>query len=359
MQLFVYDINLNPLGIVEAMTSLLWTRKFREPGELAVEVPATAESARLLQIGNIVMQPGSDEAMYIDYMSITRTGEDMDVVQAVGHTILSWLRWRLIVSDISDNDHTAAWLIDRLMDKNAVNPGKAARKLPLTVTFGTLSEQPELAYQAGKYSTLLDCIQELLALSGMGVICHTDVIAKTHTLEFVESTSKIAGTDGQCVFSTDWGSLGEHVYTHSEETHFSTVYVEGGNDIVEIENDSLSGIERKEAYLSATDVALSWTDFDGVQHTQTEARVRAKIKKRAQQALARDFLPELTFEGDALTQSSALQYRTDYDIGDIVTCMDERWGVSIDVVISEIAEEYTDGVRTVSLVFGEGRPTLR
>ena len=39
MQIYVYDRDMNPLGIIEAMTSLLWTRKFREPGEVDIEVP--------------------------------------------------------------------------------------------------------------------------------------------------------------------------------------------------------------------------------------------------------------------------------------------------------------------------------
>lgn len=359
MQIYVYDRDMNPLGIIEAMTSLLWTRKFREPGEVDIEIPATAQSAQLLAIGNILMQKDSDEAMQIDYMAITKTGEDMDVVQAIGHTILGWLKYRVITADVSDDDHTPQYLIAKLIHDNATAPSKAARALPITLTTPQQYTQDTMAYQASRYTNLLDCVQDLLSLSGMGILCHTNPVTGTHSLELVESADKTAGTASQCVFSTEWGSLGEHTYTHSEETHCSTVYVEGGDNIFQIAGDDLTGLDRREVYLSATDVSLSWTDFDGNSHTQTAAKVRSKILKRAQQALAREFQPELTFEGDALTHSSALQYRRDYDIGDIVTCMDERWGVSVDVVISEIAEEYTDGVRKVSLVLGEGRPTIR
>ena len=41
-----------------------------------------------------------------------------------------------------------------------------------------------------------------------------------------------------------------------------------------------------------------------------------------------------------------------------MTCQYRRWGIRVDTVISEIQETYEDGVRRVSVFFGECTPVI-
>jgi hypothetical protein len=56
--------------------------------------------------------------------------------------------------------------------------------------------------------------------------------------------------------------------------------------------------------------------------------------------------------------NSNLVYKTDFDLGDKVTCTNRKWGVTIDAVISEIEEVWEEKGFSVSVVFGNTIPTL-
>ena len=63
MEVRIYNRDLYREGQIENQTSLIWTRKFYEPGTFELHAPITDENLSLLQPGNIVGKKGSDEAL--------------------------------------------------------------------------------------------------------------------------------------------------------------------------------------------------------------------------------------------------------------------------------------------------------
>lgn len=53
-----------------------------------------------------------------------------------------------------------------------------------------------------------------------------------------------------------------------------------------------------------------------------------------------------------------LHYKKDFDLGDIVTCIDKNWGVKSDVRITEIQEIYEGDGESINVIFGQNVPTL-
>ena len=53
-----------------------------------------------------------------------------------------------------------------------------------------------------------------------------------------------------------------------------------------------------------------------------------------------------------------LKYREDYDLGDRVTCVNKRWGIKINVRITEVAETYQQNMEEIDITFGESLPAL-
>jgi len=53
-----------------------------------------------------------------------------------------------------------------------------------------------------------------------------------------------------------------------------------------------------------------------------------------------------------------LKYGEDFDLGDRVTCINKRWGIKINVRITEIAETYQQGNTDIDITFGESLPTI-
>ena len=46
MELYIYNRAAGQLGVLEAATSIRWRRRYFEPGEVEIHVPATRENIR-------------------------------------------------------------------------------------------------------------------------------------------------------------------------------------------------------------------------------------------------------------------------------------------------------------------------
>ena len=66
MEVRIYDRDLNFKGVIENHTSLIWTRKYYEPGNFEIHAPITKKNLRLLTKGNILSTRGSSEAGVIE-----------------------------------------------------------------------------------------------------------------------------------------------------------------------------------------------------------------------------------------------------------------------------------------------------
>ena len=67
MELYVYSRDMTLQGIVEKISSLIWTRRYWSCGEFKLLVPFTEEHARLLVKENIIIKRGGNEAAEIRY----------------------------------------------------------------------------------------------------------------------------------------------------------------------------------------------------------------------------------------------------------------------------------------------------
>lgn len=64
-----------------------------------------------------------------------------------------------------------------------------------------------------------------------------------------------------------------------------------------------------------------------------------------------------TFNG-SINPNSNMEYRVDYDLGDIVTQLNNEWGVELDARITEIEEVYENKEMELNITFGNDVPTL-
>lgn len=355
MELNVYTQDMTKIGMIDAIDTLIWTRRFRQPGEVALQVPFSAGALELLQVGHILMQAGRDEAMQISYINMAKDANGRDTIEAQGESLLAWLGWRVVRGQIITSDLTAQQILKRLVAENVTSPTEAARKLPGV----RLSDRADYADDATEYQsdadmTVLDCVTALMDTSKLGARVVTDADAKTHTIDFMRGRDLTDGSESPCIFSVDFGNLGEQNYTHSTQNYKTMAYI-NGSDIVSTRNDDLTGFDRREMIVNASDIAQTY-DEDGNEITLTFEQVEQKLQQRAQEELEQNIV-EQTFTG-AVNQVGALQYRTDFDIGDKVTCIYNRWGVTVDTTVTEIVETYQSNRETVTVTFGDGTPSL-
>ena len=337
----VYDPDMVPLGLIEDLTSMVWTRRFRSPGEMALKVPFSDTANEILCVGNIVMKRGGTEAMEITYKNLSKDDNNMDTIEVQGKSLMQWFDRRVIVNAIDISTLTTQGVLKKMIKENITAPSDANRKIScMTLNDREAYTQDTIDYESDEYADLLDSVTNLLSSSQMGCIIKTDPATATHQIDFVRPADKTSSSSYPCVFSVDFGSLGKQNYTHSTEQYKNMAYVKGSDDAVSTVGADFTGYNRREVYISDSD----------------DNSTDKKRKQKGKEELAASYAEEQTFDGEVETSTNSLVYGVDYDLGDRVTCQYNRWGIRVDATISEIQETYENGTMAVNVTFGEGTP---
>ena len=59
-----------------------------------------------------------------------------------------------------------------------------------------------------------------------------------------------------------------------------------------------------------------------------------------------------------INTNSNLRFKEDFNLGDRITCKENKWGIQIDARITEVTETYQKGAEEIEATFGDSLPTL-
>jgi len=338
----IYDKDMELIGVVENHRSLLWRRKFYEVGNFELHMPMTQYNAKLSSIGNLVSFNGTDEAGVVENILIQETSSDKTIVLS-GRFLASYMDRRLIRPRLNFNGKVEVAMRKILTD---------AVPLP-RVEIGPLKGyEEEVEFQA-TYKNLLDYETKLSMYADIGYRFTPDFGTKKIVFDLYKGVDRSFSQDNvaRIEFSEAFGNI-EEAKKNTVATEEKNVYYVGGQGegldrvIVQVGDNSLSGLERKEAFISATD--LSPQDL-------TDAQYRNVLTTRGHQKLAE----AIEFECVEFTTllKGNFEYRKDYDVGDIVTVRKESWGLSQDLRLTEILEIYESEIPRIEPTFGFAVPT--
>lgn len=365
MELYVYSSDMELQGIVEKIASLIWTRRYWSCGEFKLLVPFTEEHSRMLVKNNIIMKRGDDEAAQIRYVSITKNSQGLEEIEVQGKFLIAWIGKRIIKKQIITNDTTQN-ILYRIVRENVTNPADTARKIP-DVSIATDDEDTEsgvIDYTSEQYTNAQLAAETAAKAAKLGIRMRTDARTGAHVFSVYEGRDLTAGNtagNAPCIFSQEFDNIVEQEYTNSVENLKTTAFVGGeekegvARKVAEV-GGSAAGLAREEVFINATDIVQEYEDDDGEQVTLTDTEYLALLSARGAEELEQ-YAETLSF-GSKINTFANLIYRTDYDLGDRVTCVNKRWGIRIDVRITEIAETYQNNVEEIDITFGESLPAL-
>lgn len=365
MELYVYSSEMELQGIVEKIASLIWTRRYWSCGEFKLLVPFTEEHSRMLVKNNIIMKRGDDEAAQIRYVSITKNSQGLEEIEVQGKFLITWIGKRIIKKQIITNDTTQN-ILYRIVRENVTNPADTARKIP-DVSIATDDEDTEsgvIDYTSEQYTNAQLAAETAAKAAKLGIRMRTDARTGAHVFSVYEGRDLTAGNtagNAPCIFSQEFDNIVEQEYKNSVENLKTTAFVGGeekegvARKVAEV-GGSAAGLAREEVFINATDIVQEYEDDDGEQVTLTDAEYLALLSARGAEELEQ-YAETLSF-GSKINTFANLIYRTDYDLGDRVTCVNKRWGIRIDVRITEIAETYQNNVEEIDITFGESLPAL-
>lgn len=335
----IYTSDMELIGFVSGITSLQWHRMYYAPGEFELHVAITDDNVRYMQLENLIWIPGKPEAGAIESVDIKYSATERDLV-VKGRFLESYMDRRLIrPSYTADNANTET--VMRTLLTNAV-------PIPHVVLGDAVGITDTVSFNA-QYKGLLDYEQRLAKSAAVGFRFRPDFEKKTITFEIWQGVDRSAGQSDrpQVIFSTDYGNLEQIEYSKDTYSYKTVCYVGQFNDGVATDvyttgDDTLTGLDRRETWLEASDVD---------KNSLTSYQYQSSMIQRGKDELRSNKCKSSTFDS-SVNPDGNFKYLMDYDLGDIVTIRRPEWGIERDERITEINEVYENGIFKIEPTFG-------
>lgn len=341
----VYNKGLWRLGVIDVYRSLIWTRKYFETGTVELHAPLNEKNIGYLKRGNIVTMSGSVESAFIEGVSIDDYSNEITVT---GRTLSSGLSRRGIKSvvNFSGNYEDA---MQKIVDVSAISVEKPLTGLVLTES---RHRGGNVVFQVS-YKDAYPFLEKLAKISNLGFRVCADYKNKVFLFEVYEGVDHSQSQMGnkRVIFDEVHKNLNKATYTTNDQTYktHAIVYGEGeGAARVKVEatlDASAEGWDRRELIVDARDLSS-----DGL----TAAQYRAALVQRGEEKLAECGIVEC-LEANTLPFVN-YSYKTDYDLGDVVTVNKKEWGIQVDKRITMIQEVYENGGFSIVPTFGDPFP---
>lgn len=373
MELKIFNRNLELIGIIDTFTSLIWTRRYFKSGEFQLVAPLTVDSVNLLKRENIIYKGNRDnEAGYIETVNISLNTSGEEIMTIHGKFITNYLERRIVWGN--DNVNSSSEVAMRsLVSKNAITC--PSERIISNLQLGALKGYTETVKKSVSDKNLIEAVQEIAETSQLGYRNTLDYINKKILFEVYKGVDRTVNQSliAPCIFSRDFENILEQEYTDSLNNFRNVTLVAGAGEGSARKRTTVgfaSGLDRFELFTDARDISDKKTisaptdqvDENGnTVYEDTEVQMSDSeyiplLKQRGSEKLA-ECTDIKTFDSKINTQGNNV-YKKDYDLGDIVTIQDKKWGLQVDTRITEIEEVYEGGKVEINPTFGNNIPTL-
>lgn len=341
MELKVYDLDLNLLGIVDNATSVRWRTKYYEPGETEIHVPATADNINLFKTERIVRHKAAGESGIIEGVTIERSNSGRDIA-VTGRYPVSIYDRRLIKDTTYFNDAIEAIMFSIV--KNVI---------PFPhVEYAALKGFTDRVLFQATYKNVLTYLTKLAKAGNIGYRLVPDFEKKRYVFETYRGIdhSYDQVENPRVIFSDTFNNLSGITYEKNDTLLKNVIYVGGQGEgdartYVTVGDTSLTGFNLREEFLSATDVS---------QEDQSAEDYKTALRERGNAKLNEDVVSE-SVTGTVIPKAN-FEYKKDYDIGDIVSVNIDSLGYKQSVRITEIESVYERGLPKITPTFGTPVP---
>ncbi|WP_301553488.1 siphovirus ReqiPepy6 Gp37-like family protein [Desulfuribacillus stibiiarsenatis] len=338
------------LAEIEDYTSYMVTRRWSRAGEFQLVINFNKNNVDVLQKGNIIFA-GTDfgKAGIIQHVqySLSPKGKAGEVVVVRGFTLQGLAHRRVVIPNVGQESILFAnqpyeSIFKGLLNTQIVNPANSNRQIPW-VALATNQLRGDSISFSSRYRDLSDELEKLSLLSGMGWEFTLDFTEKKAIFDVYEGIDRTVGSGNpHCIFSTEFDNMKAQSFVDSEFNYANVAIVAGQGEGISREITFVgagTGTDRYETFVDARDLEDN-----------------SKLPQRGQERL-NELSGELTLEGEVITKSN-VEYEKDYDLGDIVTVRNAKWGVTLNSRITEAIEIYEKDGFKLDLTFGSIRPTF-
>lgn len=375
MELYVFSRDLELKGILDTFTSLRWIRRYHKTGEFELHCALDSNNLELLQRENIIYKKDDVEAGYIETRQLKLDSIGREYLELKGKFLTNYNDRRISWDRINFTGKTEE-LMRKLVNDNVISPSNINRKIPNLILGGLKGFTEDIKYQNG-FGNVLEQLENLSNTSNLGYMNLLDIKNRKIIFDVYKGVDRTVNQTSiaPCIFSRDFENILEQEYTDSLNNYRNTTLIAGAGEgtarkITSIEKGQ--GLDRYELFVDARDIMdteekkkiVTETDEEGnvTEHEETEEveipweRYEPQLLQRGREKLAE--CTEINTFDSKINVLGNNVYKKDFDLGDVVTVLDKKWGIRIDTRITEIEEIYEEKGQDINVIFGNNIPTI-
>lgn len=358
--IIVYDKTFTAVGMFDVQLSLIWERRFYEAGYFELHLPQTEYYNKLIDAAQFLLRADSPEGGIVTYTN-KRTDEDGNGEYTLIGRFLSFLfEYRpMYISTpyIEYKSRNAEELMREIVTGTVMNESRGGY-IP-QVALGELCKSEKviknLRFGGDTKPTLHEALSEISRLSGLGFRLRASPNEGKLYFECFDGLDKTAEqTENiRVIFSPDYDTIkGTAEYTADDSTAVNAVTMrfyrsDLGAISVRYMPEEVPGLELREITVTTSDYI-----------PDNSGGVNADATERMLQLMARDHIcAKKENMSVSVAYSGTYVYKTDYDIGDIVTVQFKPYGITMNRRIHKITENYTANGKQIIPTFGAIMPS--
>lgn len=335
MDLYILDKSFKQVGLLDFYESLIWTDRYREPGDFEVIVPFNDISLKYLIRDNYIWRADSEYTMIIETLEIMSDAENGNRLKVSGRSLESILDRRIIWEQTNLNGKLET-CIEKLLNDCVINPTNAYRRIPNFVFKPSnnpyISEISIDMQFTGDY--LLDAITDICEEHEIGfkvVLSDDNMFVFSLYMGLDRSYNQVSNP--YVIFSPEFQNLANSSYIESAVEYKNVGLVAGEGEgadrkILIVGDDKIVGLDRREAFIDAREISSTDDNGNAIPADQYNKELETKGKVE----LLKLKMIE-AFEGE-IEVLRMFKYKESFNIGDIVEIANE-YGIKGVVRITE------------------------
>lgn len=346
MNIYVLNQNAAIIGIISEYQSIIWDMQLYNLGYFELVIAGSPEHIDLLRENlMLVREKDIDGAKKSNVMIIEKVVTSFDaekgyILTVTGRSLKAILNRRIIWEQISVEDTAAATVIYKVLHDNALEPEDTDREIPNLNAGAPEFQTNHVTLQAfgepiGDWMAAL-CEEQKL---GWDINLYNSSLMVT----LIQGTNRTTSqTDNPpVVFSADFDNLISATVTRDITTFHNVALVGGEGEGTAQRVASVgsgSGLDRYEMYVDGSDVSSNGEIITLA--TYLEMLEQAGAEELAKAEVTKTFDSQIDTDG-------VYKIGQDFDLGDYVTVIDNRIGVTADTRLIEIIESEDQNGHTV------------
>lgn len=340
----ILDTEFNLLGEIDNYESLQLTRRFYRAGEFEMHIQLGKQHTDQLQHDKVLCinnQP--HKAALISHREIIQDDKGIETLVVRGPTLAGVLDRRVTVTESYDRKKGAAeTVMKHYVHQHIVDGIYAGRQIPFFVCAPDLQRGKYTPWQT-RYEQLDQVIQAIAEWCDIGWLVRLDFTARKWVFDVVEGRNLTTSQRAlpPVIFSHEYDNIQSQQYIDSLLQFKNTGYAGGkGEDEDRVMQmvGGATGLDRREVFLDCSSAE------DAIELAEMGEQKLSELKRIK------------TYNGMVLDTRS-FQYEKDWDLGDIVTLQNARWGLTMNARITEVKEIYEPASK-IEIALGNEIPTI-